>query len=58
MDNDRSGFISRVELEALNNMYRLNLSEEDMRLMIDCVSRDKQKVKKEDLYEFLTKSHK
>lgn len=55
IDVDQSKQISKRELEQLNEDFKLNLSDEDMRLMINAASRDKQKVRKEDLYDLLSK---
>lgn len=53
IDEDRSGKISKRELEQYNKEYDLNLSRNDIELMINFASKDGQKVYKEDLFKFL-----
>ena len=53
IDSDGSGMISKKELQILNLEEKLGLSDTDIDMMINFVSKDKQKVLKQDLYEFL-----
>lgn len=53
IDADGSGMISKKQLQELNRSQNLGLTEADIDVMVNFVSKDKQKVKKADLYEFL-----
>ena len=53
IDTDNSGMISKKELQELNRSENLGLTEGDIDVMVNFVSKDKQKVRKADLYEFL-----
>ena len=53
IDADGSGMISKKQLQELNRSQNLGLTEADIDVMVNFVSKDKQKVRKADLYEFL-----
>ena len=53
VDSDGSGMISKKELQEINKKQNLGLTDADIDIMVNFVSKDKQKIKQKDLYEFL-----
>lgn len=45
--------ISKKELQEINKKQNLGLTDADIDIMVNFVSKDKQKIKQKDLYEFL-----